>query len=514
MKKYLIFFYLILVFFTAKSQILTPHWVTMLQDSSLLPEEPQLVKSQPIKLLLDKEQNIYTLNSFPYGWQIQKIESTSGKRIWKNGRNFKSPILDSMQYFPSNFFLNEKNKTLDVLGHQFWVKYPNQLGFLIGNAAKATYNMITGNEMNYTCTDYKKGGVFLLGGGFIERKGGYFILEGSNFGGFYSWLRKTDNNLTNVDTLLSLKVDDEIKNKGMIWKSEPLLMNDKFYQFRSFFSPNKDVLRLDKIDSTGKVIFQKNLIDKFYKFLSVQALSVVDNGFILSAYADTTSTNGTQYLHYLTKLDTNANIIWRSFIFQPDDIPDKYSVLSNNIDGKGWFALSYAYNKQHCNLYWIATNGKSKYIGKIKIPPYENERIFGFNILQLQNKNLVVEFGLTKCTDPNEPPCESDFAGLALFRASDIQKLITSDENLGVGIVTNRVYPNPIHDEINISLKKIDSGKIELYNLSGELVLSKDYKNENEIKWVLSTALPSGIYIVKINSKTDSLFSTKIFIAN
>ena len=67
------------------------------------------------------------------------------------------------------------------------------------------------------------------------------------------------------------------------------------------------MLRLDKIESTGKVIFQKNLIDKFYKFLSIHALSVVDNGFILSAYADTTSTNGTQYLHYLTKFLRFAN---------------------------------------------------------------------------------------------------------------------------------------------------------------------------------------------------------------
>jgi hypothetical protein len=73
------------------------------------------------------------------------------------------------------------------------------------------------------------------------------------------------------------------------------------------------------------------------------------------------------------------------------------------------------------------------------------------------------------------------------------------------------IFPNPACDFITISLNNNLSGEIILYNVFGEIVFIEKIENLNELKMDLS-ALPTGIYFLKIIPDTDKIFySQKIF---
>lgn len=71
------------------------------------------------------------------------------------------------------------------------------------------------------------------------------------------------------------------------------------------------------------------------------------------------------------------------------------------------------------------------------------------------------------------------------------------EEAMGINEISNSslyVYPNPVKDILTISsAKSVD--KTEVYNLTGQLVLTKDASDQINME-----SLPDGTYIVKVNS--------------
>jgi glucosylceramidase len=65
------------------------------------------------------------------------------------------------------------------------------------------------------------------------------------------------------------------------------------------------------------------------------------------------------------------------------------------------------------------------------------------------------------------------------------------------------VYPNPTTGPLTVQRNVIESGTIDVYNMSGINYISKGFKknNSNDVNLDLSS-LPSGLYIVRITTST------------
>ena len=82
--------------------------------------------------------------------------------------------------------------------------------------------------------------------------------------------------------------------------------------------------------------------------------------------------------------------------------------------------------------------------------------------------------------------------------------IITSVKKLKSNDV--KIYPNPITDKININIANQDlrSVNIKLYNISGEIIMSDNYSNLNNI--IISTEnLEEGIYFLSINNLVEKI---------
>jgi hypothetical protein len=74
-----------------------------------------------------------------------------------------------------------------------------------------------------------------------------------------------------------------------------------------------------------------------------------------------------------------------------------------------------------------------------------------------------------------------------------------------------KVYPNPAKESFIIELNNFSSSKVEIYNLLGELVFTKkDTKKKIQIN--NQNRFQRGIYLVKVTSEDNNVYSTKLVI--
>ena len=74
-----------------------------------------------------------------------------------------------------------------------------------------------------------------------------------------------------------------------------------------------------------------------------------------------------------------------------------------------------------------------------------------------------------------------------------------------------RLFPNPANNTFTISLNTNESGKVELFNQLGELILAKDYFSSS-IQNIDVSNLNDGIYLVKFQNEKGSLQTQKLMI--
>lgn len=94
----------------------------------------------------------------------------------------------------------------------------------------------------------------------------------------------------------------------------------------------------------------------------------------------------------------------------------------------------------------------------------------------------------------------------------NINYFITQEESLGINdqnFETFKIFPNPANDHIIISSNEFQYDKIEIYDLAGKLVLSKQLTYLPELH--LPIALANGVYSVKLSNKNEC-FSSRIVI--
>lgn len=71
-----------------------------------------------------------------------------------------------------------------------------------------------------------------------------------------------------------------------------------------------------------------------------------------------------------------------------------------------------------------------------------------------------------------------------------------------------RVYPNPIHDIVNISLDKGHLSKIELFTMTGRLICTMELNSS--IYTINIGDYVSGVYLMKVFNQNNDVISTKV----
>ena len=84
------------------------------------------------------------------------------------------------------------------------------------------------------------------------------------------------------------------------------------------------------------------------------------------------------------------------------------------------------------------------------------------------------------------------------------------DDPLGInesGLSSINFYPNPIENQLNISGIH-EEFKLDIYNISGQLLFSNEYDNRKSIPIKLN----SGLYIAKLSFSSGKAVTRKIVV--
>jgi hypothetical protein len=481
----------------------------------------------PDAFITDKELNIYVLNSFNSNWQIEKLSSTSGKSFWKTSRNYTTPTLDSNQYFVSDFFMNNDN-TVEVLGTRLSLKYPGEGLFVIGPPAKSVYDMKTGKEKSYYTIIDKVGTSSIWNRGsterFLKKKDGYFIMDPLPYEQYYGMLRKSNNNLSNFDTLATYEADSKYKKMSSQSGFEPYLINNSIYYTvgiktaGSFFDSTQFNYRWFKLDTMGNILKQKDINKEVYGTFAWRENKQVSDGFLWAGMADTTySVNIEKDFHYyITKVDTNMNIKWRTFLPRQETRTNLSFQIIELKDKKGYliFQGSRQYSDAKTFLYHVSLQGKAKYLGEVKL----NESDLNFFPLcstQLANQDIVLGFGLSRCWVNSDPAKLRECGGTALIAYKNIENLVSNDElSLENTADAYRIYPNPSNDFINLNLANEDKGVMTLFDTQGELIKIQAQTTVSTTWQIPVSEINAGIYFLQIKRSNGEIRTEKVVVVH
>ncbi len=87
-----------------------------------------------------------------------------------------------------------------------------------------------------------------------------------------------------------------------------------------------------------------------------------------------------------------------------------------------------------------------------------------------------------------------------LILSATIISISVANNNLGSEIKTGNIYPNPANQFINVPVNLKSAGKLEVYNILGELVLTQMIPENTTMLIVNTSDLASGSYITYVVS--------------
>ena len=86
----------------------------------------------------------------------------------------------------------------------------------------------------------------------------------------------------------------------------------------------------------------------------------------------------------------------------------------------------------------------------------------------------------------------------------------TSVESISFNYDDIKIFPNPVKNEFKIECSKFKVDGIEIYDLTGRIIFSKNFSGSN-LLYVSVKNLESGIYFLKISDTTGNIFAIKKF---
>jgi hypothetical protein len=141
---------------------------------------------------------------------------------------------------------------------------------------------------------------------------------------------------------------------------------------------------------------------------------------------------------------------------------------------------------------------------------------FTFNYLPLGTYQVRADF----TGHPSEPiaviltSADPDYNNMELV--VDEQATYDIDDNFPDHIVSARLYPNPASDRINLEILSDErsTGIISVFDITGKHLLSETsyFRQGRQVHTLDVSALPQGVYLVKVKMKNSSIPLIRKFI--
>jgi Secretion system C-terminal sorting domain len=517
MKTLITFFGILLMVISSYAQnipSLIPKWYSVEKDTTF--KDKSLVFSGfPILYKQDKDHNIYSLSYTTFGYQLNKIDTKTGKKLWSVARN-QSFGTENKVYFPKDFFFGADGNIvlLAVKGSKFPALFAG------GSVMKCVYNAQTGKEL-YSFIEEKKGGSAVTNNNgalekqIIEKQNprGYYYSDGIGGPKIMTWIRTVDTNFIAKDTLwIKLPTVDTSKGMQLSTLSPFHQINGKFYQMSAHFGGN-DTSRLrtyfTKIDYQTKKYSVIDVSKYWFHGLEYISFDPTKDGFVVSLQADT-AYGPTQGLDYkpnivLAKVDTNGTLKWRTYLFPKQNPYDGFCqvVEDNKTDGY-WVVLSSQTDSVKPFLYYMNQKGNLKLIGGLMLPDQ------GFNFYSdvptmLSNGDILVNY---RTQSKNAHPIYGK-SGTLYFERKPLEALIIQNKEVVVTVDNVKVYPNPTTQSVELLLPYAIGFEYVLTDISGKMI-----KKENIIPTNLYSIemgnLSGGVYFLSVKTNDNQIFTKKI----
>ena len=298
-----------------------------------------------------------------------------------------------------------------------------------------------------------------------------------------------------------------------------------------YFFPgwNNYVNKFTKTNKYGDVLWTMNFNTNLpypYKPVGPFDIEIIDSNNLVvvsSSFIQTTPSSGYNKHIVVTKVNTiNKSIVWEK-VFSPYDRfmnitllqsinVDKYFDNSIIISGTSWVTDSLLnWNSQRGIILSIDNNGDSlwsRYYSHLYSDGDDKDTQLNDLAVCDDGGFLLGGFYDTHSMYDNCWLVKTDslgYAPAAFTVGIENDELIISKPKL-------LIYPNPTSDNINLSMEENpkEDLQLELYNISGQLILEKRLPSFEKVHRVNIQHLKSGVYLVKLVSDTQVIYSSEI----
>jgi hypothetical protein len=98
-------------------------------------------------------------------------------------------------------------------------------------------------------------------------------------------------------------------------------------------------------------------------------------------------------------------------------------------------------------------------------------------------------------------PCDTSTIDVTVYVGANACDSIVSVESLNFPLSNFKLYPNPNKGEFTITRTELGKAKMEIYNVSGQLVYQKELTKSEETINLLNQ--PKGLYLVKVKNNNN-----------
>ena len=274
-----------------------------------------------------------------------------------------------------------------------------------------------------------------------------------------------------------------------------------------------------KIDKDGNLLWEylAPIEKKWYHTTDIRAMiKTKDNGLVVAAHRaeedDSVFPSELLFEYMIYKLDSNRNIIWRTFMK-----PVYYAAFTQMATmralsdesgfvgcGKVWYPIkNHGYGGA---IFKVAPNGDSLWLRRYEAVT-DTSIIIDENLADIKetkDKGFILcgesyKFGVK---NPEQSPWLLKLDSCGCLVPGCGKKAATKDFSTEPKL---QIYPNPVSDVLGVYLENLPNRQPELlllYDEQGHLVKKHNLQHEDTTYLLDMTAFPSGTYILKVGNAT------------
>ncbi len=276
---------------------------------------------------------------------------------------------------------------------------------------------------------------------------------------------------------------------------------------KSFGDTSGDIYTV-KTDANGDTLWTKKLGFTGYDE-ATQIIQTLDGGYMTTAISR--ATTGTRNDALLVKTDMNGDTTFTKRYGSPNDA-GAYSICESSFGGYVWVGKLKIGSKYNVYFYKIDAMGNWNYAYTFGGLSDEDGRY----VRQTTDKGYIVT--------ANSNSYNNGLGDIYLFKTDSLGSSSGVVMNLATGIASISsiatealtVYPNPVtNGDFKVMIQPNQKGQINLYSLTGQLIFSKPFEQENQIhEFEINTSgIDNGMYFIEMQTE-DQKYTAKLSILN